>query len=109
MQSVLKQALLQTIGAVLLPEFLPSDLPLEVQHSSANRLAAHFRPGTTLAQLEREAIQQCLSYTGGNRQQTAELLGISARTLLRKIRGYKLEDPLRPPPTSDEAAPPRSH
>ncbi|HEV3168368.1 MAG TPA: helix-turn-helix domain-containing protein [Isosphaeraceae bacterium] len=29
---------------------------------------------------------------------TAELLGISTRTLLRKIREYGLSDPLRPPP-----------
>lgn len=46
--------------------------------------------------MEREAIQQCLIQTAGNRQQTAELLGISTRTLLRKIQTYRLEDPLRP-------------
>ena len=50
----------------------------------------------TLAELEHGAIQQCLIETGGKRQQTAELLGISKRTLLRKIREYKLEDPLGP-------------
>jgi two-component system nitrogen regulation response regulator GlnG len=49
-----------------------------------------------LAELEREAIQDCLMQTAGNRQQTAKLLGISTRTLLRKIREYGLEDPLRP-------------
>jgi DNA-binding NtrC family response regulator len=55
--------------------------------------------------MEREAIQQCLFQTGGNRQRTADLLGISTRTLLRKIREYGLEDPLRPPiPTVDEIA-----
>src|SRR5262249_51239473 len=31
----------------------------------------------------------------GSRQRTAELLGISTRTLLRKIQEYGLEDPLR--------------
>jgi two-component system nitrogen regulation response regulator GlnG len=52
--------------------------------------------------MEREAIQQCLIQTGGNRQRTAERLGISTRTLLRKIREYRLEDPLRPaPPTAE--------
>ena len=65
----------------------------------------HIRPGTTLSDLEHEAIQQCLFQTGGNRQRTAERLGISTRTLLRKIREYELDDPLRPStPTVDEIA-----
>jgi DNA-binding NtrC family response regulator len=33
--------------------------------------------------------------TGGHRQRTAKMLGISSRTLLRKIRKYGLEDPLQ--------------
>ena len=56
--------------------------------------------------MEREAIQQYLFQTGGNRQRTAELLGISTRTLLRKIREYGLDDPLRPPtPAVDYVSP----
>jgi two-component system nitrogen regulation response regulator GlnG len=67
-----------------------------------------FRPGVTLADLEREAIQQCLRQTGSNRQRTADLLGISTRTLLRKIREYRWEDPLRPTgPAAVESAPSR--
>lgn len=49
----------------------------------------------TLADLERGAIQQCLLENRGNRQRTADRLGISTRTLLRKIREYDLKDPLR--------------
>ena len=48
----------------------------------------------TLAELDCDAIQQSLFQTGGNRQQSAKSLGISTRTLLRKIREYRLEDPL---------------
>jgi two-component system nitrogen regulation response regulator GlnG len=95
LQSVLKQAVLQAIGTVLLPEFLPSDLP--GGQSKACKMLPHFRLGTTLAALERDAIQQCLIQTEGNRQRSAELLGISTRTLLRKIRKYRLDDPLRSP------------
>jgi two-component system nitrogen regulation response regulator GlnG len=103
LQSVLKQALLQASGAVLLLAFLPGDLPRERQ---GGETAPRFRPGRKLAELEREAIQQCLIKTGGNRQQAAELLGISTRTLLRKIRKYKLDDPLRPT-APDETSPSR--
>jgi two-component system nitrogen regulation response regulator GlnG len=72
-----------------------SDLPLDIQGSTARETLPPFRPGITLAELERAAIQQCLFQPGGNRRRTAELLGISTRTLLRKIRSYRLEDPLR--------------
>jgi len=54
-----------------------------------------YRAGMKLEDLEREVIQHCLLHTGGSRQHTAELLGISTRTLLRKIHEYHLEDPLR--------------
>ncbi len=72
-----------------------SDLPLPLQDAPSPDAAPRYRPGTTLADLEREAIQQCLFQTGGNRQRTAGLLGISTRTLLRKVQEYSLEDPRR--------------
>jgi two-component system nitrogen regulation response regulator GlnG len=103
LQSVLKQALLQAHGEVLLPEFLPADLPVESRGGKVCETMPRFRPGMTLAELEREAIQQCLLQTGGNRQRAAELLRISTRTLLRKIREFGLEDPRRPTaPASDK-------
>ena len=106
LQSVLKQALLQTVGSVLLPAFLPADLLQDTTSDNGER-AVRPRQGTTLSDIEREAIQQCLFQTGGNRQRTADLLGISTRTLLRKIREYRLDDPLRPStPTVDEIAHP---
>jgi two-component system nitrogen regulation response regulator GlnG len=58
----------------------------------------------TLADLEREAIQACLLQTGGSRQRTAKLLGISTRTLLRKIHEYGLADPLQDQGDTPKAA-----
>jgi len=71
-----------------------ADLPREIQGSKIQETMPRFRPGITLAELEREAIQQCLIQTKGNRKRTATLLGICTRTLLRKIREYGLGDPL---------------
>ncbi len=106
LQSVLKQAILQAVGLVLLPAFLPADLPRDTHESNAEETSPRIRPGTTLSDLAREAIQECLTLTGGNRQRTAERLGISTRTLLRKIREYELKDPLNlPPSTADESSP----
>ncbi len=47
-------------------------------------------PGKTLKDMERSMIQKTLEETGGNRKETAELLGIGERTLYRKIKEYGL-------------------
>lgn len=45
-----------------------------------------------LETLERDAILRALEQTGGHRQKAAALLGISRRTLSRKLRQYEEED-----------------
>jgi len=46
--------------------------------------------GAPLEQLEKRAIRETLRLTGGNREQTAKLLGIGERTLYRKLKEYGL-------------------
>jgi transcriptional regulator of acetoin/glycerol metabolism len=43
-----------------------------------------------LREAEREYIREALDYTGGAREQTAHLLGITRSTLWRKIRQHRL-------------------
>jgi two-component system response regulator HydG len=43
----------------------------------------------TIENLERELIEATMSRTGGHQQRAAELLGISRRTLYRKLRVYE--------------------
>jgi DNA-binding NtrC family response regulator len=47
-------------------------------------------PAQTLAQLERTAIADALRASAGNRRKASEILGISERTLYRKIKEYGL-------------------
>ena len=51
-----------------------------------------FRPGMTIEEMERKAIEAALAEVDGNRRKAAELLGIGERTLYRKISKYELED-----------------
>jgi DNA-binding NtrC family response regulator len=46
-------------------------------------------PTRTLEELERQHILRVLEETGGNRERAAVILGISARTLYRKLREYE--------------------
>ena len=45
-----------------------------------------------LRDIERAAIEQTLARTGNNQSQAARILGISRPTLLRKLKGYRVED-----------------
>ncbi|MCH2147711.1 MAG: sigma-54 dependent transcriptional regulator [Phycisphaerales bacterium] len=47
--------------------------------------------GIGLDRLEKEAIRQTLALTGGNREQTAKMLGIGERTLYRKLKEYGIK------------------
>ena len=44
-----------------------------------------FQPGMTMEQLERAAIEATLKHTQGDKNLTAQLLGISLRTLYRRL------------------------
>jgi two-component system response regulator HydG len=67
------------------------DVPSEIRAPEGEEsLAMGSLAGIGLDRLEKEAIRQTLAMTGGNREQTAQLLGIGERTLYRKLREYGL-------------------
>jgi len=56
-----------------------------------NLLKAHsVPPGRSLKEVERERVLNVLNETGGNRSETARILGISRATLYNKLREYEL-------------------
>jgi two-component system, NtrC family, response regulator AtoC len=63
----------------------PAQLPPEM-YRSASSLS---RPAGSLDNVERELILETLARTGGHQQRTADLLGISRRTLIRKLKLYR--------------------
>jgi two-component system response regulator HydG len=68
------------------------DVPQEIHVvDTENSLGVGSLAGVGLDRLEKEAIRQTLAMTGGNREQTAQLLGIGERTLYRKLREYGLK------------------
>jgi two-component system response regulator HydG len=72
--------------------FLNSEPAAVAVSSSAQAVAA--APQTvpvTLEELEREHILRVLNESDGNRERTAAILGISSRTLYRKLREYETQ------------------
>jgi two-component system nitrogen regulation response regulator GlnG len=109
LQGVLKQALLQATGTVLIPAFLPESLrappgPAASKDSEAalkdfsfeafilRRLeeGAHSLSSEAHQQLDQMLVRLALQHTGGNQAQAARMLGISRQTLRAKAREFGL-------------------
>jgi DNA-binding NtrC family response regulator len=67
------------------------DLPAHIRESGGGSTTVSVESGT-LQELEKEAIAQALRAEGGSRTRAAERLGISRRTLHRKIAEYGFEE-----------------
>jgi two-component system nitrogen regulation response regulator GlnG len=103
LQSVIKQALLQATGPMLLPEFLPAFLrggeegTAEPSGSTMNFgdltrfMQEQLRAGSTSlyadcqALADRHLLTEVLRHTGGNLSQAARILGIARGTLRTKL------------------------
>jgi two-component system nitrogen regulation response regulator GlnG len=102
LQSVLKQALLQASGPVLLPEFLPPGIrgegkaaPLtgtDLEQFIQERLRAGSRNlyAEWQALTDRQLLTHLLRHTGNNLSQTARILGINRSTLRNKLAALGL-------------------
>jgi DNA-binding NtrC family response regulator len=77
---------LEITAACLKSELLHTAPPRE--SSSVARIGV--RAGTPMREVERRLLEQTLEITGGNRTRTAELLGVSLRTIRNKIREFGL-------------------
>jgi two-component system nitrogen regulation response regulator GlnG len=103
LQGVLKQAMLNAAGHVLLPEFLPDQLlqepapvpPTAVEGSEVDLNAlieARLREGKdglyeeVIAAVDRLLLTRVLRHTHGHQTQASELLGLSRATLRHKLR-----------------------
>src|SRR6516165_5343314 len=92
LQSVLKQALLQATGSVLVPDFLPAairqpekpaDRPAAVEGGDWGQfIQERLQAGSenlyaeTLAHMERQLLTAVLRHTQGNQVQASRILGI---------------------------------
>ncbi|HXE51987.1 MAG TPA: sigma-54 dependent transcriptional regulator [Tepidisphaeraceae bacterium] len=79
-----------------------NDLPEEILAASSDVAAPKDMPSNlTMEELERLAINKALEQCAGNRTHAAERLGISVRTLQRKLRHYEQIERNGKPATDD--------
>jgi two-component system response regulator HydG len=67
------------------PQLGVADLPVHVAQAERRSQELSFAIGTPLDEIERRVIKATLDHTQGDKQLAAQLLGISARTIYRKL------------------------
>jgi DNA-binding NtrC family response regulator len=73
------------------PKFLPSGHPASDHFPGKTPIVSLFEDKYSLQQVEKEMIQTTLSQYDGNKSLTAQHLGISRKTLYKKLADYAIE------------------
>nr|WP_320012096.1 sigma-54 dependent transcriptional regulator [uncultured Desulfobulbus sp.] len=82
LRNVIERSIILAENGIITERCLPREL---VESSESNGAAL------TLDSVEREHILKMLDFYGGNRQKTADTLGISRKTLYRKLTQYAID------------------
>ena len=94
LQNCIYSAMTVTTDSTIRPDDLPRRVYSESKQSNmtsvANNSLAQIAVDVT-AKAEQEAINKALSESDGNREKAADLLGISRKTLYRKLKQYGIE------------------
>jgi transcriptional regulator with PAS, ATPase and Fis domain len=89
LRNVIERLVLTHRGSVIQVADLPDFLRAHEQSATTFTV----RPGMSLAEVEKLHIRQTLTHLTDNRQQAAQALGISRRTLQYKLKRYGLLEP----------------
>jgi len=86
LENVVERAVILAREEIITPDNFPT--ALRDMDTSAAELDLDLSPGKSLKEMERRMILRTLEETGGNRTHTADILGISRRTLQLKLKEY---------------------
>ncbi len=90
LRNIMTKACMESTSTEISREQIAQQLPGDA--NSANTVpSAVIVSGCNLGSVEEQAIRNALDQTGGHRTRAAEKLGISRRTLTRKLKEYKFE------------------
>jgi two-component system, NtrC family, response regulator AtoC len=70
-------------------EISPRCLPREVGGDSGILRSLHFQVGTSIEEVERRLIMATLDAYGANKRKTADVLGVSLKTLYNRLNSYR--------------------
>ncbi|MFA5168362.1 MAG: sigma-54 dependent transcriptional regulator [Candidatus Omnitrophota bacterium] len=90
LKNIVERMIVLSSGDMLTLEQIPEDLRQGRPQSAGTNGTASLQGITKITDAEKELIQKALQKTRGNKSTAAEKLGISRRTLYRKLAEYKI-------------------
>jgi len=87
----LRNAIEQMVVLARAERLTVRDVPAAIRGGADLTMINVVRPGMTVEDAERQLIVQALKEMDGNRTKAAQKIGISRRTLHRKLKEYALE------------------
>src|ERR1700680_3033309 len=73
-------------------EITPRSLPREVGGEAGAARSLHFQVGASIADVEHRLIVATLDAYAGNKRKTAEILGVSLKTLYNRLNTYRVSE-----------------
>lgn len=90
-KNILESMVIMAKDDTLTMDDLPEDLLKGHSPTIKKRLSDTIIPGISLSEYEKAIIEKNLEFTNYNKEKTANILGISSRTLYRKLEEFKLK------------------
>ncbi len=94
LENFMRRLLAMSTSSVLGIELLEETELAQIEQSPVAIFAGLPEPGLSLRAVERQLFESTLKANRGNRSRTAEMLGISVRTVRNKINEYGLREQL---------------
>lgn len=91
LENIIERAVALSDKEVLTEHDLPKDIPLENRNSLHDSNLIPVYIGESLKQIEKKVILQTYEFCGQCQKETAEILGVSDRTIRNKLKEYKNE------------------
>jgi len=86
LENMIERAVILTRSDMITEKELPE--PIHLAENDTDKMEFNFTTGKSLKEVEKEMIIRTLENNAGNRTRTAEILGISRRTLQIKLKEY---------------------
>ncbi|MFH1288830.1 MAG: helix-turn-helix domain-containing protein [bacterium] len=87
LENTIEHAVIMCKNNIITTDCLPQSIQNGKKQSNIT-----FSVGTQLENIEKSAILRTLDFTGGNREEAANILGIGVATLYRKLQEYQNEN-----------------
>ena len=88
LENIIERAVITCSRKVVTVDDLPKNIIDSVKKETDSRIVVEI--GSTMDEVEKRVITETLGYTRGDKKHAAEILGITRKTLYRKLKVYNL-------------------